>query len=78
MSITARIMRWLLVISGFKFWLGLAFKYPPQWLVNAWPAMLPKGLATQWREVKGRRIATLSPNWIRSFTYNWRKRPETL
>lgn len=62
MSITARIMRWLLVISGFKFWLGLAFKYPPQWLVNAWPAMLPKGLATQWREVKGRRIATLSPN----------------
>jgi epsilon-lactone hydrolase len=61
MSIRASVLRWLLLLSGFKYLVGLAFKYPPHGLFRLWPRMLSRRLSVQWHEVAGRRIATITP-----------------
>lgn len=62
MSVTASIIRWLLLLSGFKYLVGLGFKYPPHWLFQYWPHLLSRRLAITWHTIADRRIATITPN----------------
>ncbi len=62
MSITASMFKLLMLLSGFKFWLGLAFKHPPQRLFTHWPKLLSSRWPVVWHELEGRKIATLDPH----------------
>ncbi len=61
MSITASLLRLLMSLCGFKFWLGLAFKHPPQRLFSYWPKLLSSRWPVTWHQVEGGKIATLDP-----------------
>jgi len=61
MSIRASILRVLLRLCGFKFFLGVLFKKPPHRVFSFWPKWLSKKFPTDWIEMQHGKMATISP-----------------
>jgi monoterpene epsilon-lactone hydrolase len=61
MSLTAKILRGLMILIQFKWILSKLMLNPQRWFHAWWPKWLPGDMDIQWRKVDGHQVATIAP-----------------